>query len=265
MTLIEILVVIAIMGLALAMATVAFGSGSQTESVRATNQLASTLRFAFDKARVSGSHLRVVIDLDARKFTLQQGDEAMYLPATDRNGEILIVTEEDLEEQKRRDDQAAERYNQSIASSVLDRAATFNGEDPGADENYDPYAAVQRQVPRARTPLFDAFDNEGGLKGLGEPIQMPEDVKIAYVRTDSDPKPIVEGQAFLYFFPQGRTQLARIQIQDMEGNDGFTIEIQPLTGKVSILEGLQPLELPDDVLGGEDALGKRRQRRTFSR
>ena len=76
MTLIEILIVLAILGLMVAGASSTIGASGQAEVVRVTNQLSNTLRFAFDKSRVSGTHMRVNIDLQHGTFTLQQADQA---------------------------------------------------------------------------------------------------------------------------------------------------------------------------------------------
>ncbi len=260
MTLIEILVVLAILGLMIAAASSTVGTAGQAEVVRTTNQLANTLRFAFDKARVSGTHMRVLIDIEHRRFSLQQADEAMYLPATNREGEILEIEEVDIEDRESRDKRAAERYNQSLQSQVL----SSDGE--GAEANdleFDPYAAQAQEVPRRRPPLFESFEDEGSLEDLGKVVELPEDVEVLAVRTESDPEPITKGEATLYFFPTGRTQLAYIQLRDRSDEDGdtFTIQIQPLTGKVTIEEGLGEMEFPSDLLKRRGDQGKEAQRR----
>jgi general secretion pathway protein H len=262
MTLIEILIVMGIMGLMISAASVSMGSAGQGEIIRATNQVASTMRFAFDKSRVSGTHLRIQINFEKRSFTLQAAGEAMYLPATGRDGELVVLDEDELEDRKDRDERAADRYNRSLAGQLMDQVQGATSPDaPG----YNPYAVEAKAVPRRNPPLFDAFNNEGGLKGLGEPIVFPEEVEIIAVRTDSDPEPIIEGDAYLYFFPQGRTQLAYIHLRDRDGGeeDSYTITIQPLTGKVTVHDGLVNTEFPTDMLKKRDDLGKTRQRRSF--
>jgi general secretion pathway protein H len=268
LTLIEILIVLALMGLMLTAAGLSMGTAGQAEIVRATNQVASTMRFAFDKARVSGTHLRIKINFAERSFTLQAAGEAMYLPATDRDGEIVVRDEDDVEEQKDRDERAAERYNRSLSGQLMQQvqSGTAAGATPGPeDPGYNPYAVEAKAVPRRTPPLFDAFENEGGLKGLAEPVIFPEEVEILAVRTESDPEPVTEGEAFLYFFPQGRTQMAYIHMRDKDGDEesAYTITIQPLTGKVEVHDGLVKAEFPADLLKGRDDLGKTKQRRSF--
>jgi len=261
MTLIEILIVLMIVGLIMWSASMSMGAASQAEVVRSTNQLASTVRFAFDRARFTGYYYRIHVDFSQRTFQLQKAEDAMYLPATTRDGKLLIVDAKTIEDRAKIDDRAAEAYYSSIASKIL-----------GGGDIDDPYAVQAKQVPRRRPPMFEAFEPDQTLGDLGQPIQFPEGVEILSVQTDADPEPITEGEANLYFFPRGQTQLAAIQLkgkpklrQRIIGEDDieYTILVQPLTGKVTVEAGLINLELPDIIGDENDELGKKTQRRSF--
>lgn len=269
MTLIEIMIVMGVLALIVGMAVMGFGAGRNAEIGRATTQVANLARYGYDKARVTGDYYRLLIDLDEGTITLQQGDDRMYLPATGRDGKILEIDEGKLEDQKARDQRAEEAYNRSVQAQVYGGEASggaAGGEagDEGEDAGYDPYAAQRRTVPRRRPPLFDSFEDENALSELAKPIKLPEGVKIVYVRTADDIKPITKGQASLFFFPRGQTQEAHIQLEDQEVEDGrYTIKVQPLTGRVTIVDEHQDLVLPEDPTDEEDALGERHERRTF--
>ena len=261
MTLIEILIVLLIIGLIMWSASMSMGAASQAEVVRTTNQLASTIRFAYDRARFTGYYYRIHVDFQQRTFQLQKAEDAMYLPATNRDGEILQVDQKKLEDRVKRDQQAAEAYYSSIAAAVF-----------GAGDAGDPYAVAKKDVPRRRPPLFEAFETDQTLGDLGQPIQFPDGVEILSVQTDADPEPITSGEADLYFFPRGQTQLAAIQLKGkpklgdrLIGEDDieYTILVQPLTGKVTVEAGLVDLELPQLVDKGEDDLGNKTERRSF--
>jgi len=255
-TLIEILIVIAVMGLMIATVVVGFGAGRSAEVARGTNQLANLIRYGYDKARVTGDFYRIRIDLENGTFTLQRGDDRMYLPATDRDGKILEIDESRLADQVERDNRAAEAYNRSVQAQILEEGT--EGGDP-----FDPYAATAREVPRRKPPVFSGFEDENALSGLMEPFALPEGLKVVYVRTAEDLKPITEGEASIYFFPQGRTQLAHIQLRDESGEARYTVKVRPLTGRVTITDGLDDLVLPDDAREEEDDLGRRQDRRSF--
>lgn len=269
MTLIEIMIVIGVMALIVGMAVIGFGAGRGAEVSRATTQIANLTRYGYDKSRVTGDYYRLLIDLDEGTIALQQGDDRMYLPATDRDGKIAEIDEGRLEDQAARDKRAEEAYNRSVQAQVYNEGSGGGGggaaEGGEADDSgYDPYAAQRRTVPRRRPPLFDSFEDENALSELAKPIKLPEGVKIVYVRTADDLEPITKGQASLFFFPRGQTQECHIQIEDAEVEDGrYTIKVQPLTGRVTIVDGHEDLVLPEDPTDEEDELGTRLERRTL--
>lgn len=257
MTLIEIVIVMGVLALVVGMVVVGFGATRGAEIARSVNQVANVIRYGYDKSRVTGEHYRLLINIDERSFTLQQGDARMYLPATDRDGEIVEVDEDKLEAQAERDKAAAEAFNRSIQAEVYEEGTG------GGGVSYDPYKAQARQVPRRRPPMFDSFEEENVLTGLKDAFSLPEGAVIAYVRTDADLKPITEGEASIYFFPRGRTQQAHIIVEDEATDSQYTIKVAPLTGRVTIEEGYEELKLPDDPTEVEDDLGKEQQRRSF--
>lgn len=252
------MVVIAIIGLIAYSMLTSIGVAGQAEVTRATNQVASTIRYAFDRARTTGYYYRLKIDFEGRSLSLQRADDRMYMPSTNRDGEIVEFDPRKEADRAARDERAAEAFNRSIQSQIFEQGG---GEEEGMA--YDPYAVAAKPVPRRKPPLFESFEEANTLSGLGEPVVFPEEVKILNVRTEHDPEPITEGEAFIYFFPMGRTQLAHIQIEGEDGENQYTIEVQPLTGKVTVVPELEDLELPDDVHGGEDDLGEKFQKRSF--
>jgi general secretion pathway protein H len=264
LTLIEILIVLMILGMIMWSAAMSLGAANQAEVIRSTNQLASTVRFAYDRARYTGHHYRIHVNFEQRSFQLQRAEAAMYLPATNRDGELLMTDRSKLEDQAQRDKRAAEGYFSSVAAAVYGAA----NDSPFGD----PYAVQKREVPRQRPPLFESFEPDGTLGDLGKPIQFPDDVEIISVQTDADPDPITKGEANIYFFPRGQTQLAAIQLRgrpklrDRIAGDGdieYTILVQPLTGKVTVESGLIKLELPGIVGDEQDELGNDTERRSF--
>ncbi|PRQ03653.1 hypothetical protein ENSA5_13460 [Enhygromyxa salina] len=264
MTLIEILVVLLIVGLIMWSASMSMGAANQAEVVRSTNQLAATIRFAYDRARFTGAYYRIHVDFEHRSFHLQRAEEAMYLPSTTRDGELLVRDAKTVEDQTQRDQQAAEAYYSSIAAAVMGAGSS--------DDPFDPYSVQKKEVPRQRPPLFEAFEADATLGDLGQPIEFPDGVEILSVQTDADPEPITEGEADLYFFPRGQTQLAAIQLKGKpklrervigEDDIEYTILVQPLTGKVRVESGIIDLELPQIVDDVEDDLGDKIERRGF--
>jgi general secretion pathway protein H len=257
LTFVEIVIVIAVLALVFGMMVVGFGGTRSAELARTVNQIANVIRYGYDKARVTGEHYRLRIDLEERSFALQQGDGRMYLPATDRDGEIIERDERKEEEREARDRRAEEAFNRSVQAEV------FREGDDGEVGSYDPYRATRRRVPRRRPPMFDAFEEENVLSGLKDPFVLPEGMKITSVRTADDLQAITSGEASIYFFPRGRTQEAHILLEDERSDARYTIKLAPLTGRVTIEEGHQELKLPTDPSKTEDDLGRQQRRRTL--
>ena len=261
MTVIEVLIVLAVFALMVGMVLVGFSTSRAAEVVRGVNQVANTMRYGYDKARVNGRYHRILINIDERSFTLQEGDDKMYLPATDRDGKIVEFDESKEEERAERDKRAEESYNRSIQSQVY--SADQAGGSGGQNSEYEAYKPAPKKVPRRKPPLFSGFEEENAISGVAKPVKLPEGVRIVSVRTDADLKAITEGEASIYFFPQGRTQKAHVLIEDRESDAKWTITLAPLTGRVEILEGHEELVLPDDPSEEVDDLGNESTRRTF--
>ncbi|WAS98175.1 pilus assembly FimT family protein [Nannocystis punicea] len=311
-TLIEVLVVMGILALLIGSVITGLGASKQAQVARVTNQLANTIRFAYNKARVTGTYYRLLIDIDKNSFTMQRGDDRMYLPATDRYGRIVMVDPGKVREKEERDKRAEENYNRSLQARVLDAVkgapvgkpgqtmgplgqpmagvsqgtgtpgqptkagtpgapgqpaaagAAKPGTTPPSGQSLDKYITPPKKVPRRKPPIFGAFEDDNSLSELRKPFKFPPEVKVVAVRTAEDLKPITKGEASLYFFPQGHTQLAHIHVQEVANPENeFTIIVKPLTGRVEVKEGHVDLALPEDPMAIRDDLGKKMNRRAF--
>ena len=266
MTLVEILIVLAVSSLMIGMVLYSANTGQAAEAARATNQLANTIRFGFNKARVTGHYYRLNINISDRRFSLQEADDRMYMPAVDRNGEPIKLTESEIADRKARDERAEESYNRSVVAKVMDAQGEAEADTEGGD--YDPYAAAPKSVPRRKPPVFGAFEDENSLSELKKPFKMPKGIEIVSVRTEHDAEPLTKGEANLYFFPQGRTQKTHIQLRRKgatasDEDSNFTIIVHPLTGRVEIKDGLIDLKMPRDARDDEDDTGRRVNKRVF--
>ena len=99
-------------------------------------------------------------------------------------------------------------------------------------------AAIQ-DGPRAPKAEFAAakafgFPNEGR--------EMPSGIGFWQVQTGHQDQATVEGRGYLYFFPNGQTESAAIQIrisnsEETEEGNYLTVLVAPLTGKTDIQKG----------------------------
>lgn len=270
-SIIEMLIVLAVVGLLVGSTIVGLGSAKQAEIVRATNQVANTIRFAFNKSRVTGEYYRLLIDIDQNTLVLQRGDDRMYLSATDRDGKPVVYDPRKAKAREERDKRAEEAYNRSLQAMVYSGGAAgaaaagdgATGKDASV-ANPNAYLGGPKKVPRRKPPLFGGFEEENSISGFKEPIKLPEGVRVVSVRTAEDPKVLTKGEGSIYFFPQGRTQLAHVQLEEVrpDGNK-YTVIVQPLTGRVEIADGLVDLVVADDLRRQRDELGREQDRRSF--
>src|SRR5690606_429834 len=96
----------------------------------------------------------------------------------------------------------------------------------------------------APRPSFTAVEKILGFEhDDGQSVKrLREGVSFRLIEVAHDEEPIVDGRAYLYFWPGGMTQNAAIQIQKDGDDDVITITVSPLTGKTRIHDG--SVEMP---------------------
>lgn len=73
--------------------------------------------------------------------------------------------------------------------------------------------------------------------------QLPEGVEFESVWTQHQTEPYTEGQAYLYFFPNGQSERAYLYVTD--GSDTYTIIVNPMTGRTRVEP--EKIEVPDSA------------------
>lgn len=79
-------------------------------------------------------------------------------------------------------------------------------------------------------------------KVLKKAKQIPSGFQIVSIETSSNPTPITEGDAYVYFSPQGLVEKSVIQIKG-SSEATWSLVINPLTGRLDIIE--KPISLKD--------------------
>ena len=161
MTIIEVLVVLAVFALMVGMILVGFSTSRQAEVIRGVNSVGNTIRYGYDKARVNGTYFRLLINMDERSLSLQEGDDRMYLPATDRDGKIVEIDLSKEEDRADRDRRAEDAYNRSLQSQVYGKSQVATPEDgeeadveaADPDDPMESDANAYRPAPKTVPPL----------------------------------------------------------------------------------------------------------------
>jgi general secretion pathway protein H len=205
-SLVEVVIVLAVVGMMFGTVAVSFQSLHRAKARGVAQRLAAAIRYSYDRAVTTGSYFRLVIDLTGQKYWAERSDERFYLVRGKESstGRGLAPGEERKEEE--------ERAKFSSTGNTL----------------IDPPAARKK----AR---FESF------KDSSLPKVELKDVHIRDIYTPRQSEAYTEGKTYLYFFPDGHTERAWIHVADEEG-DVYTLVVHPLTGRVEILTGDQPVE-----------------------
>jgi len=218
LTLIELLVTIALIGIVTT--GVVAGSGALVNSRMrgAASMISGAIRIAYTRASATFRTNRLAFDLDQSTVALEETNDTMLVQKNDATGGSEASTPE-------------ERAAAELAARIVKGP----------------------QAPRARFSAvkalgFDDPDTSGG-RSLGK------GVKFRKVETGHSADGQTSGKAYLYFWPGGQTERASIQLvpQGSESlDDGMSILVSPLTGRVRTMGGSKSMDpLRDDGSSSE--------------
>ena len=216
-TLVEMLIVVALMALVTGLAVSGFGLVRAARLKRSAILVVSAVRVAYTHANVLSKPVRLVFDMERG----------------------IVILEESAQE--------------SFTSFFLDRKDTKTG---GAAAVTEAERLAQEQVeaifkgPRPPKPSFKptkAFGFEPDKDKEGKELE--SGIRILSVETGHQDEPEKEGRAYLYFWPGGQTERAAIQLglgSSPEESDIMTVLVSPLSGKTQIQKGAVAMPRPRD-------------------
>jgi prepilin-type N-terminal cleavage/methylation domain-containing protein len=208
-TLIEILVVLALVGLVMGIAVRGVRSLAKSDLRASVTKMSGAIRYLFDRASTTGRIHRLVIDFEQRKYWAEVSDDRFYLPR-----------DRETEDTRQRDQELAEEEDKARAEAE----AAAGGEPATVDISR--YQPEEFKPKRAR---FSAF-KEMAVKA----VELKGGLKIAGLFTPRLAEPMSSGQGYIYFFPLGLTEAAQVYLSDEDGGSVYTLVVHPLTGKVVV-------------------------------
>lgn len=183
------------MAVASAAAVPALDAVTGANARAAAGELAGAARYLFDVATLRHQTCRLALDLDHRRWWAECSKER-YLAGREPVGERDRAREED-------DEKLAERY---------------------ADERD---SERRRLLARAH---FDEFQDR-----LARKRDLPGSAAFREVWSEHQREPWSKGMAYVYFFPGGRTEAARVPVAD--GSNVYSVVLQPFTGRARVVTG----------------------------
>lgn len=210
-TLLEIMVVLAIMALIIAVAVPSLSSIWDLEQRGIARDLAQSYRFLQSEATLRNVCFRIKYDLDEGGYSIEVGD-----PST-----LVFGTPEEREEA------------QSVAEKSIKLFDT-------------PMTNSDGSTPAESTPTqqFAGLD----MPGFESKVSFPVTTRYAFVYTpqyrepqeptpEDKPRKEEDGPnvVYSYVFPNGDIEYTVVRIVDVEDpEDGYTVEAEPVSGRVTI-------------------------------
>jgi general secretion pathway protein H len=228
-TLIEIIVVLAIVALIMSLGVRGFRSLAKSDLRASTSHLSGAIRYLFDRASTTGKNHRLVMDFADNKYWAEVSDDKFFIPREAESPEALrrreeLEAQEDEEKRAKTEKAAADR--QSSFSSSFSSSGSSSGAAPsGSSFDLDKLELGEFKPKRAR---FAAF-KEMALK----PVKL-KNVVFHSVYTPRVTDPITSGRAYIYFFPLGQTEPAIVTLSDPSGANVYSIVVHPITGRARI-------------------------------
>ncbi len=217
-TLIEVLIVVALLALVSGLAMVGTGVADGARLKRSASMIASASRVAYGHANATSKTVRLVFDFDERTVSLEEASGELSLAKNELGGGAEAATE-------------AEKKALEEAEAIL-------------------------KGPRAPRPQFKkakafGFDPEKGKTGK----ELDRHIRFLQIETTHLDEPQRQGRAYLYFWPGGQTERAAIQLSingSEEDTDVMTLLISPLTGKAALKKGKISMPRPRDDIEESD-------------
>lgn len=218
MTLLELMLVLVLIGLAASGLTFSLGALSRASLKSAAGRLASASRYAYNRAIVQGTTTRLAFELGGNTFSIEEA-----------HGEVTLVRPDD------------------------ERAADGDGEEGSKRSGaVDPWAAARSAVEDALQPNLGASPFGPITSATGKTLERYQNVelgrRVQIVRliVGHEPEPRESGLGAVHYFPSGLTEHAVVQLTD--GREGlYSVEIHPLTGRAHIYaKEYEPEALLDD-------------------
>ena len=215
MTLIEVLIVMALIALILSAVVIGSGQMASSRLRHSSTMISGAVRVAFSRATASSKTVRLVMDFNDNAIWLEEGDQPHLVQSKDQSG-----------------------TGGASPATVAEKAAL---EESGR-------ILKGPTAPRTAFTEIDAMGLVASDPGKGHKA-LERGIRFRRVQTGHDLEPRKDGRAYLYFWPGGQTERAAIQLKagaSDDETDTLTLIVAPLTGKVTVKDGVAELPQPID-------------------
>jgi general secretion pathway protein H len=224
-TLIEIMIVLAIVALVGSLGVGALRQLGRSDLRADATHLSGAMRFLFDRASTTGKTHRLVLDLEGGRYWAEVTDDKFFVP---RDVETPEETRRREADEAKEDEQKKAAEDRASKTAAADMYGSSSSTGLPLNSSYDP-AKLDVGEFKPKRARFAAFQ-EVALK----PVKLKKHVVIRSVYTPRSTDPVTSGRAYIYFFPLGQTEAAIVSLSDPDGDSIFSLVAHPITGRVRI-------------------------------
>ncbi len=192
MTLIELILVVALVALASTGVSFAFAAVTRSQLRSACLKVIAASRFAYNRAIVKGVTVRIVLDFEEDTISIEESSSARILLSRDADGEGGGVVD------------PWEAAQQSVEGTLAPRGA--------------------------ESPFHVISTESGEAISRYKPQKLGANIELRKLIATHLPAATSAGQNAIYYFPGGISEYAVLQLTD-GSDDVYTVELHPWTGK----------------------------------
>jgi len=213
LSLVEVMIVTVIIAIAMTGVTMSLRAVTEASLRSASVKIAAACRYAYQRAIIKSRTVRVVFDFTNHTLAIEEA-----------HGQIVIGGQDPDDETSERDSSGSDPWQE--ARALVESGDTFE-----VAEGASPWGPIQ--------------DDEGNTLERFQAQQLASGAQLLRIITPHEPEPRTEGIGAVYFFPQGYSESAFVQVTDGD-DDVFTVQVHPLTGRGRIFDvEVDPDNLPE--------------------
>jgi len=228
MTILELMIVIAIMGAGMFLLRSGFRMLTKADLVENSTELAAVMKNASRLAVEKGELHRVLIDLDKQVYAVESCQGSATLTRNEQVRPNDEDTKRAVEKGKDRLKSLAPGEGMGVASKMA------SAPDPETATKQALAIAGHHIADKMCAPIDDpSADSEG--KGWVRPLRANKGIKFKEIWVQHRDDSVTKGQVAIYFFPNGTSEKAVVEITD--GSETFSVLVYGLTGRVELKDG----------------------------
>ena len=184
------------MAIAAGIAVGLVGTSFHSQSRNDAAKLIGAIKYAYNESVTKNLYYRIVFDFEKQSYWLEYSDASFF------------VEKETDEVKKAREEKEKKK--------ALEKDSFDIGEEEEDVEEVANFTELEEEDAAVRLTKLDA------------------EVLLKDVYVDHQEVPINQGQAYLYFFPRGLTELAVINFTDETEESFLSLVVNPITGRCTV-------------------------------